>query len=229
MMTEEREGRHVSLFTCASFTNQSVPPLLFPPPVCSSVVIVQLTCLLVIFGLFVTLMFGRSLVAIIQGTVGIIISTETYWQVGRGGRRILKYYATWAILNAGVSIGVGATVLAGADGQCRGAANLSTCSSTQVLYGLIMLVGSAALGVFASINSLLVYTTLALTSGGSSSNANGSSGSSSGGGSGTGEGEGGQGGSTLSGAAGGVAGGAGSLAVAGQPLEDEVTEGKLEL
>lgn len=134
-----------------------------------SIVVVRITCVIVILGLFVTLMFGRSLTAVILGVTGILFSLETLFAMSRGARtrenaRILKYYAAYSVLATGASVAVGATTLSGVDLSCASSADVDACTATQVMYGLIMLIGSPAVGSFAAINSALVY--LSLQSGG---------------------------------------------------------------
>jgi hypothetical protein len=122
-----------------------------------SVFYVQLTCIIVIIGLFITIMFGRSITAAILGTIGIIMSLETYFSASRNERWFLKYYAIFMVLFSAASIVVGSTVLSGVDIECAGASNQQACTTTQLMYGLIMTLGSSSVGMFAAINAALVF------------------------------------------------------------------------
>lgn len=107
------------------------------------------------------MMFGRSLTAILLGVIGIMASLETLFHISRGGPvTVLKYYSLYSVLATGVSVAIGATTLSGVDLVCASSDDVAACSSTQVMYGLIMLIGSPAVGSFAAINSFLVYLSL---------------------------------------------------------------------
>ena len=64
------------------------------------------------------------------------------------------------VCNAAVSIGVGASLLAGTDLSCSSAYNTDSCRQTTVVYALSMALGSSSVGVFAAGNSMVVYYTM---------------------------------------------------------------------
>jgi hypothetical protein len=125
-----------------------------------STFVVSATCLLVIIGYCTILIFGRSLTATVQATVGIVVSLETLLAVWAGRFWMLRWYALYMILNAVVSVAVGATILSGVDLECAAARNATTCVQTGTVYALSMALGSSSVGVFAAINSMAVYYTL---------------------------------------------------------------------
>jgi len=49
-----------------------------------------------IFGFIVTLLFGRSLLAVVQSTLGILMSLEAYFAAARGNRAMLRAYGALA-------------------------------------------------------------------------------------------------------------------------------------
>jgi heme A synthase len=91
---------------------------------------------------------------------GIVASVEAFFAASRGQRSVLKYYAIFMVFNTVANVVVGATVLSGIDLQCTYAQNKQGCSVTALYYGLAMLLGGSSVGVFAAINSALVYLTM---------------------------------------------------------------------
>jgi hypothetical protein len=103
------------------------------------------------------LAFCSTMIAVIQGTIGIIMSLETYHSVSKGNRWFLKWYALYNILNTIVSIVVAGVVLGGLDVECSQAPNRDACNDIGVLYGVLLSLGASSVGVFAAINSTLAY------------------------------------------------------------------------
>ena len=73
---------------------------------------------------------------------------------------VLRWYALFMVLSAAVSVGVGASILAGVDVNCSTAYNADACIQTSVVYALSIALGSSSVGVFAAVNSMLVYYTM---------------------------------------------------------------------
>lgn len=122
--------------------------------------VVQAICSLVIFGLFTTLMYGRSMIAVIQGVIGIIVSLEAYYSVGRGERWFLKWYGLYMLANTAVSLTVGGLTLSGLDQDCATAPNQNACSDTGLMYALIMTLGSSSVGIFTAISACLAHVSM---------------------------------------------------------------------
>jgi hypothetical protein len=117
------------------------------------------TILFVIFGLIVTTIYGRSLTAVILGVVGIIVSLEAIFHIARGEWWFLRVYTAYLLAQTAVSVVVGAIALSGVGlfENCSGAQNPNACVNSQVVYGLIMALGSSSVGVFAAVNSIVVW------------------------------------------------------------------------
>lgn len=111
----------------------------------------------VIFGLVVTMVYGRSITAVVIGVVGIIASLEALFHLARAEYWVLPLYSGYLIAQTAVSVGVGASVLAGVGLSCAGSHNPATCNDSQVVYGLIMTLGSSSVGIFAAVNAIVVY------------------------------------------------------------------------
>lgn len=154
-----------------------------------STAFVQATSLMLILGYFATMMFGRSVISVIQGIIGIVISVESYLAASRSDRHGLRWAALGMLFNTFLSAAVGLTILIGTDIACRNikAEYQGACNVTQSIYGLLMLLGSSSVGIFATINAVLVYFAL----GAGSSGGEGSTGSPGGAGASVGEGGGG--------------------------------------
>lgn len=122
--------------------------------------LVQAMCVLVILGFAITVLFGRSVVAVIQGTLGILISLEGYTAAAAGRRWWLRLYAAFMVLNAAASITIGSVIFSGASEGVSGCSNEGTqaaaCTAAQVVYGAVMLVGASSVGLFAAANAILV-------------------------------------------------------------------------
>jgi hypothetical protein len=125
-----------------------------------STVAVTMTCLLVILGYCAILIFGRSLTATVQSTIGIVVSVETLLAVWSERYWMLRWYALYMVLNTVVSIAIGATLLSGIDLECASALNSINCAYTRTIYALSMALGSSSVGLFAAVNSMVVYYTL---------------------------------------------------------------------
>lgn len=106
------------------------------------------------------MLFGRSITATVQGVVGILVSLETLAGMASGKFWVLRWFALYMICNTAVSVGIGASILAGVDVNCASASNTGTCTQTSIVYALSMALGSSSVGVFAAINSMLVYYTM---------------------------------------------------------------------
>ena len=128
--------------------------------------VVQATCVVVVFGFLVSIMFARSIGAIVQGVLGICVSVETFLQVGRGAVPILGWYSAYMAVSTLVSLGIGANALFGADATCASAANASTCTNTQLVYGLVTVLGALSIGLFASINAGVTFLAVRRAGGG---------------------------------------------------------------
>jgi hypothetical protein len=128
-----------------------------------STVVVNITCLLVLLGNCAILIFGRSLTATVQATVGIIVSVETLLAVWTGHYWMLRWYALFMVLNAIVCVAIGATILSGIDLECASAINSATCVQTGTVYALAMALGSSCVGIFAAVNSMVVFYTMPRT------------------------------------------------------------------
>jgi hypothetical protein len=123
--------------------------------------VLQMTCLLVAMGSCISLFFGRSVTSIAQGTVSILVSIDVFYAAARGDRAMIRFYAIFMLCATAVTIAIGSAILSGVDlNNCSGNVNPSTCSAAQNIYGIIMLLGSSSVGLFASINSFLVYLTM---------------------------------------------------------------------
>ena len=136
---------------CARFARRCCP---------RTAAFVQATCVIAIIGFVTTLLFGRSVTAMVQGFLGIIFSVETFFAAARGARRVLQLYALFSVLNTGAAIIVGVIVLSGVEFECAGAQNMAACVSTQEIYGLIMALGASSVGVVAAINTGLLSLTM---------------------------------------------------------------------
>ncbi len=101
------------------------------------------------------------MIAVVQGTIGILMSLETYNSVSKGNRWFLKWYALYNFLNTIVSIIVAAVVLGGLDVECSQSPNRDACNDIGVLYGVILSLGASSVGVFAAINSTFAYLSMA--------------------------------------------------------------------
>ncbi len=69
----------------------------------------------------------------------------------------MKWYALYNIANTVVSIVVAGVVLGGLDVECSTAWNRDACNYVGTVYGIILLLGSSSVGIFAAINSGLAY------------------------------------------------------------------------
>ena len=117
----------------------------------------QGTCVLVVLGFTITALFGRSIISVVQGILGVLMSLETYAAAAQGRRWWLRLYAAFMLLNAAASILIGSVIFVGAVSNCSAeGSQASVCAATQVVYGVIMLVGASSVGIFAAINALLV-------------------------------------------------------------------------
>jgi hypothetical protein len=119
--------------------------------------VVQGSTILVSLGFFITLIFGRSLFSVVQGTLGICMSLETYFAAARGRRWWLQLYAVYMLLSSVISVAYGAVVLLDVDVECSKMADqFNACVSTQVVYGLVIALGASSVGLFAAINTALL-------------------------------------------------------------------------
>ena len=116
--------------------------------------------MLVILGFAITVLFGHSVVAVVQGTLGILISLEGYAAAAAGRRWWLRLYAAFMVLNAAASITIGSVIFSGASAGVSGCSNEGTqaaaCTAAEVVYGSVMLVGASSVGLFAAANAILV-------------------------------------------------------------------------
>ena len=113
--------------------------------------------LMLIFGLGVTAVFGRSLAAVVIAACGIIASLEAIAHIARREFWVLPWYAAFLTLQVAASLAVGVRAIIMAPSFCAAAANYSTCSNSQVVYGLIMALGSSTAGLFAAISACSVW------------------------------------------------------------------------
>ena len=113
--------------------------------------------LMLIYGLGVTAVFGRSLAAVILGGCGIIASLEAIAHIARREYWVLPWYAGYLTLQVAASLAVGVSAIVGAGTFCAGADNTNVCTNVQVVYGLVMALGSSTAGLFAAINSIAVF------------------------------------------------------------------------
>lgn len=153
---------------------------------------VRWTCLLVIYGLVVLMLFSRSTPAIILCIVGVLASLEAYFAAGRGDRRALAAYAVYMLLQSGVAVGLGAYTLSRADKGCASSRNPSSCVSVAVVTGIALLLGSSFVGTFAAFSTAAVVFAMRSASG-SGTGAGGGGAAATGGGGGGGSGGGGSG------------------------------------
>ena len=113
--------------------------------------------MLVVLGFSITALFGRSIISVVQGTLGILMSLETYSAAAQGRRWWLRGYAAFMLLNAAASILIGSVIFVGVVQDCAGeVSQAARCTATQVVYGVVMLVGASSVGLFAAVNALLV-------------------------------------------------------------------------
>lgn len=118
--------------------------------------VVQATAILAVLGCFITLVFGRSLVAVLQSLLGILMGMETYHAAAQGKRWWLRVYALYQLLNTVASLLIGIVVLTGVDISCAGSsAQRDICASVEAVYGVMMALGATSVGLFAAINSCL--------------------------------------------------------------------------
>lgn len=125
-----------------------------------SALFVRASALWSAFGLFTTLVFGRSLYAVVQGALGILVSLEAFFSVSRGERAFLKWFAPYMVANTAASVVIGAVTLSGLDVECTGAPNRAGCTVTGLAYALVMILGGASIGLFAAINAAVALATM---------------------------------------------------------------------
>jgi len=94
---------------------------------------------------------------VVIGACGIIASLEALSHIARREFWVLPWYAGFLTLQVAASLAVGVNAIVGAGTFCAGADNTSTCINLQVVYGLVMALGSSTVGLFAAINSLVVW------------------------------------------------------------------------
>ena len=116
----------------------------------------QGTCLFVIFGLTVVLIYGRSLPAVLFGIVGIVFSLEAIYAAGRRDLCMLKVYFAYLLCQSIFAVVFGSYVLSGADHSCAGTPNADACTSTRVMFALMLILGSSSIGGVAAVNTLFV-------------------------------------------------------------------------
>lgn len=57
------------------------------------------TCAIVMLGSATTLLFGRGVVAIVQGVVGVLFALEGYYGARKVSRRIIGFFLLYLALN----------------------------------------------------------------------------------------------------------------------------------
>ena len=124
-----------------------------------SVRVLQATCILVIFGLCILMIYGRSMPAVCFAITGIVFSLEAFYAAGRRDLCMLKTYFCYLLVQSGVSVGYGIYSLTNVDESCAGMPNTSTCVSASIMLSLMLVLGSTSIGVVAAVNTFFVLMT----------------------------------------------------------------------
>lgn len=104
-------------------------------------------CMMCVLGSATTLLFGRGVVAIAQGVVGILFGLEGYYGARKFNRSAVALFLAFLLANIVASVAIGLMTLNNLHSSCETDRSPAACQATFRMYGMIMLTGSPGVSI----------------------------------------------------------------------------------